>query len=341
MNIMTIDGGTTNTRMTIVDGSGKILYYSRESIGVRDTASSGSISSLKDGLHKMFLSALRETGLDKSAVRCILASGMITSEMGLMELPHLDAPCTSSMLAKNMRRYRDTSVFPSSIPVYFIRGIKNPFDPESGDLVTLDSMDFMRGEETQVVGLLEEPDIRLPACVVILSSHTKFISIDTSCTILGSITTLSGQVFDALTNHTILGKSLPSRSAQPVGEINETIVAHAYSTLNKYGFLRSLLQIRFMDTLLESSTQERQLFTESLLAAEDFRCLSLVGDLYPGSRPNFILIGPPNRCRVYKYILETHMGITPGRVHSITDTQAIDLLSIRGALALAKLASLI
>ncbi len=67
----------------------------------------------------------------------------------------------------------------------------------------------MRGEEeTQVMGLLEHPEFSLPAIVLILSSHTKFIPIDATGMIQGSLTTMSGQIYDAVINHTFVGKSV-------------------------------------------------------------------------------------------------------------------------------------
>jgi len=56
---------------------------------VRDTAVHGSNQALKDGLADLFRRTVEEAGLALSDVRLAITSGMITSELGLLEIPHL------------------------------------------------------------------------------------------------------------------------------------------------------------------------------------------------------------------------------------------------------------
>ena len=341
MNIITIDCGTTNSRIYVVDSNANVLYRASIKVGVRDTVISGSNIALKEALHTLFERALQETKLNVTDICCVLSSGMISSEIGLQEIPHLWSPCNADDLAHNLQPYVDSSVFPPSIPVFFIRGIKNVFDPKTIRLHDIDSLDFMRGEETQIVGLLEDFKISLPCCVIVLSSHTKFISVNAQRTILGSVTTLSGQLYEAIMKETIIGKSLQSEGMEDSNFFDDKIVESAQNEIEKSGFLRGLLHIRFLDTLLHTSVCERHLFAESLLAAEDLHALSSVEKIagYIGS--NFILIGHAQRCRVYDYLLRHMPGNSNCSVHCITDPIEIDLLSIRGALTLAKKAGII
>jgi 2-dehydro-3-deoxygalactonokinase len=341
MNIAIIDCGTTNSRIYIVDSRAHVLYRASIKVGVRDMAISGNNKALKDGLRRLFEHALQETNLQVSDIHCILSSGMISSEIGLLEVPHLWAPCSVDDLARNLQPYVDPSVFPASIPVYFIRGIKNAFDPKTICLRDIDSLDFMRGEETQIVGLLEDSKINLPFCVVVLSSHTKFIPVDAQCTILGSVTTLSGQLYEAILKETIIGKSLLPEGMGDSDFFDAEIVESARNEIEKSGLLRGLLLVRFFDTLLHTSVHERHLLAESLLAAEDMRALPSVEKLAGQLGRNFVLIGQAQRCRVYEYLLRHMPGNSPYIVHTIADPIEIDSLSIRGALALAKKAGII
>ena len=54
MSLATIDCGTTNSRVYIVDEIGTILGKASKKVGVRDTAISGSNATLKDGLTETF-----------------------------------------------------------------------------------------------------------------------------------------------------------------------------------------------------------------------------------------------------------------------------------------------
>ncbi|MHB8807651.1 MAG: 2-dehydro-3-deoxygalactonokinase [Anaerolineaceae bacterium] len=341
MNIVTIDCGTTNSRIYVVDSNAHMLYRASIKVGVRDTAISGSNKALKEALRTLFERALQETKLQVSDICCILSSGMISSEIGLLEVPHLWAPCNVDDLAHNLQPYVDPSVFPTSIPVYFIRGIKNAFDPNTICLHDIDSLDFMRGEETQTIGLLEDSKINLPCCIIVLSSHTKFISVDAQRTILGSVTTLSGQLYNAILKETIIGKSLQSEGMEDSDFFDAKIVESAKSEIERSGFLRGLLLVRFLDTLLHTPVRERHLMIESLIAAEDLHALSSVEKLTGQISRNFVLIGQAQRCRVYEYLLCHMPGNSNCSVHCITDPVEIDSLSIRGALTLAKKAGII
>ena len=87
MYIATLDCGTTNTRLYIVDENANVLTRTSQKVGVRDTAISGSNQVLKDGIRDVFQRAVAEAGISPSDIRCILSSGMITSELGLVEIP--------------------------------------------------------------------------------------------------------------------------------------------------------------------------------------------------------------------------------------------------------------
>ncbi len=123
--IVAIDCGTTNSRVYGVDGKGTVLGRGSRKVGVRDTSITGSRAVLQAGLREAFDEALSNADIGLGKVRCILSNGMITSEIGLKELPHLEAPVSIESLAQHIEEVGDLGVFPPGIPVYFIRGIKN------------------------------------------------------------------------------------------------------------------------------------------------------------------------------------------------------------------------
>lgn len=341
MYLSTIDCGTTNSRVYIVDENGQVLTRASEKVGVRDTAISGSNQVLKDGLQAVFRRALEQASLQETDIACILSSGMITSELGLVEIPHLWAPCSMEELAANLTRVEGLGVFPESIPLYFVRGIKNRFDPKTISIQDVGTLDFMRGEEAQAAGLLAQGDLPLPAIVTILSSHTKFMPIDAERRVLGSVTTLSGQLYEAVLKETFVGKSVRAEDDYDDSEtFDGAIVDHAFDEIERSGLLRSLMYVRFLDTLVHTPWYERKLFAESLLAAEDMRALPQVEELTGMTCDDYVLIGLPRRCQIYAHLLRSK--INPRcRVKMITAEAEIDQLSIHGAIALAKMKGII
>jgi 2-dehydro-3-deoxygalactonokinase len=92
-------------------------------------------------------------------------------------------------------------------PIVLIPGVKNRVERPCLD--TLEQMDFMRGEETQVFGSIDLYGVEVPVTFMFLSSHTKLVDVDQNRRITRSFTTLSGQVFNALRFQTLLASSIP------------------------------------------------------------------------------------------------------------------------------------
>lgn len=340
MYYATIDCGTTNSRVYLVNKNNEIIGQAEKKIGVRDTAIYGNNKKLKEGLSETFFQVLKNANIDLKDVSFAISSGMITSEIGLVEIPHLWAPIGIRELASNITKIHDNSIFPVNIPIYFIRGIKNKYDEAKTTILDVGNLDFMRGEETQVAGLFSLYNIKPPLTVVILSSHTKFIPIDSQKNILGSITTVSGQVYEAIIKETFVGKSVRKDSDFDVENyFNEQIVDSANSWVEKSGFLRSLLLPRFMDVLLKTNWYERKLFVESIIASEDIEAMTQLEENNLALEGTFILIGPAQRTLVYQYLLNKKKSIK--KIIKITNKQNIDKLSINGSLYLAKLAGII
>lgn len=342
MYIATLDCGTTNTRLYIVDENANVITRTSQKVGVRDTAITGNNQVLKDGIRDVFNRAVEEAGIKPTDIHCILSSGMITSELGLVEIPHLWAPCDMRMLAENLTPFHDDSIFPSSVPFYFVRGIKNPFDPKTVSMTEVGTLDFMRGEEAQVAGLLENSEVQLPCYITVLSSHTKFIAVDEKQTVLGSVTTLSGQLYEAILKETFVGKSVRSEDEfDDTDFFNPQIVDNAYNEIVKSGFLRGLMYVRFLDTLVHTPWHERKLFAEAMLAAEDMRALHQTQELTGLTSSSFILIGKTRRCRIYEHLIRKMKSGEKCKIQIIDDEAQIDQLSIRGVISLARKAGIL
>jgi len=338
MYFAVIDCGTTNSRIYLINDSFELVYKLRSNIGVRDTVIKGSKEYLKKGLARLFSEIVKASNIKAGDISFIIIFGMITSEIGLKEIPHLAAPVGLKDLASNLVIDINSKVFPNNCPIIYIRGIKNNFNKENG-FNEMEKLDFMRGEETQVFGLLSTySKITLPVVAVILSSHTKYIYIDKLGRICSSITTLSGQLYEALKNNSSISKSFVIKNENDIKkelkDLDKKIIQFAYNSLNESGFLRSLLMPRFLELLIDTKLSERALFINSVISADDLKALNDFKHFnYNLHECNFVLIVNEIRCKILKYLLENYFQ-TKNKPLCIYDENLIDNLGYQGAISL-------
>lgn len=328
-----IDCGTTNTRIYIVNEQFKIVASDEINVGVRDTSISGSKDKLRNAIHILFDKILEVCGLEKDHVRFAVASGMITSELGLIEIPHLSAPAGIQELSKGIVKTEDGQVLSLGCPVYFIRGIKNSISREKPGLSDLTGMDFMRGEEVQCMGILSETEIRPPCNIVVLSSHTKNIYINENGKIAASCTTISGQLYDALMHATLLGSSLAPTCGEDCRYSREELLQLAMKSVAAEGLGRTVLMARFMQILMKSNYEERRLFVDAAIAADDMK--SFAGMSTRGmDSGNYCLVGKKNRCDLYAEMLRIYFGKNV-KVKKISDKAQIGRVTVTGNMLVA------
>ncbi len=184
---ITVDGGTTNTRIYLLKG-GHVTDSMKLSAGVKS-----GVDALKAELSKQISVMLEKHALKESDVSQVIASGMITSEYGLVSLPHINIPAGKRELHDSMFSITFADITP--IPWSFIRGVKS----NNG---ILDDTDMMRGEETEIMGIIDTFGVN--ALYILPGSHSKHIRVDENGNITDIRTMLSGELFAAVMEHTIL-----------------------------------------------------------------------------------------------------------------------------------------
>jgi 2-dehydro-3-deoxygalactonokinase len=331
-----IDCGTTNSRIYIVNEKKEIVGKSSKKVGVRDVVVQGSNKILKEGLKETFLEAAQNARLKLDDISFAISSGVITSEIGLLEIPHLLAPVSMDELAQNVKKVRSINIFPLDIPVVFVRGIKTTGNIEISNLMNVGKVDFMRGEETQVAGFLSTYNYDLPLSIIFLTSHTKYVSINKKEEIAGSITTLSGQIYEAVIKGTVISKSIGrTDNFDDSGYFDTKIIENACYWVERAGFLRTLLLPRLADVLLKTKWYERKLFLEAAIAAEDMNAINQFQRFGFPKDTDFVIIGENDkRCKIYKYLLQ-RMKLK-GSSEIISDTKSVDMLTINGTIEIAK-----
>ncbi len=261
MVVVTIDSGTTNTRVRVwMDNT--VIADTHENVGVRDTAITGSKATLSTGVKKALDNALSEAGIKESDPMIVIASGMITSNVGLCEVPHLISPAGLAELSKGIVKKIIPEI--SAHPIWFIPGIKSNV-PE----VTIDNcetMDIMRGEETETIGVLSTLDIKGPALIVLPGSHSKFIKVDENNKIVGSATTIAGELLDVITQKTILAGSLEHKFAD---RLEDEYLLKGATFCQDFGLARACFLIRIQDLFSGLTINQRANFLLGIVLCSD------------------------------------------------------------------------
>ncbi len=237
---LAVDGGTTNTRVGLVIDR-VVLAQKKLSYGVKSVNRDTYIRRLRDAM----LQLLGEYRLEEEDVNCVLASGMITSEYGLFELPHLPLPAGLQDLHRAVYPVEISELF--SRPTVFLRGVKSA-DP------SLDAVDMMRGEETEVYGIYRED---LPDAIYVLpGSHSKVIRFDEIGRICEISTMMTGEMLAALSAHTILSDAV----SLSFKTFDGAYLYKGYQNCEAYGLNHALFQTRLLHTQFQTSEEERYSF---------------------------------------------------------------------------------
>lgn len=328
-----IDCGTTTTRVYIVNQNKEIIASGRKKVGVRDTSITGSRDTLRNGLTELFFSVIKENNIQDNDVEFAIASGMITSEVGLIDIPHLIAPAGIKELSAGIKKVTDQGVLPINRPVYFIRGIRNHY-PDNIRAQQLRQVDFMRGEEVQCIGIMNSRDIPYPCNLVALSSHTKIMYINKQRQVEASCTTISGQLFEAIMNSTNIGKSLtPIESEEAGGYSWEELIQIAADCVCNAGLARTMLMPRFLQVLMKTNSTERCTFMDAAIATDDLNSFREMRNSGYDS-DYYLLYGHQSRCEMYSYILKHVFGKNLS-IDSIYKTEELDNLTVTGSIAVA------
>ncbi|MEX2942475.1 2-dehydro-3-deoxygalactonokinase [Serratia fonticola] len=249
MYIITIDTGTTNTRVCAWQDE-RLLAEAACPIGVRDTAISGSTATLMNGVREAVQEAKNLAAIPAAERVVYLSSGMITSNVGLCEIPHLLAPAGLGELAQGMVCANLPEI--AEEPIWFVPGIRN--HDSAVTLGNAEQMDMMRGEETEAIGVLASLDIHGPALIVLPGSHSKFVKIDAQDRIEGCVTTLGGELLDVITRHTILANSLDRQFAQ---EIEAPALLQGANQCRQTGLSRTCFSVRVLDMFSQLTLNQK------------------------------------------------------------------------------------
>ena len=266
-NYITIDGGTTNTRLYLVCDY-KIIDSIKLNIGAKKCAEGNTL--LKNEIKKSINILLNKYDIKEEDITRILASGMITSEFGLCNLEHITTPAGIEELHNSMHEVMINDIS-SFIPFVFIRGVK--YDKEN----VLET-DVMRGEETELFGIIEDFD----SLYILPGSHSKIISTDENGKITYFKTMLTGEMIGALAENTIL-KSAIDLSCE---EIDSDFLKQGFSYCYTNGINDSLFKTRILSSFSHASKTEIYSYFLGVILCDEIKYIlkKYAKNIYIGGR---------------------------------------------------------
>lgn len=322
-----IEMGTSRTRIRFISKDGSVIKDSVSDFGAKNAAIEGSNLVLKKGLHDLVFNMLDEEGLSLDDIENAIAFGMVTADIGLYQVEHVVSPVGFEELADHVVSVVIPEIFEDK-PILLIPGVKNKAEKISFN--NLNELDFMRGEETQVIGLLkdqaERGDFDLPCFFLMLSSYSKLIYIDENRRIAKATTHVTGQLFPGIMQQTFLAGMLPSDFI-PSDLFNEKIFLQGYEFAKKYGFTRALMLIRLSQYFMELSKSDAMALLEGMICCLDMEEMKKFFDDH--SANTIIVAGDSYRLLGYTTALENILGYK-GRIITLEEDE-MNRISIKGA----------
>lgn len=259
--IVTIDMGTTNTRICIWDKSDHLIDYGKYAFGVRDTLTQGGNTWIEARIEQELGQLRDKLMIKQEEIELIIASGMITSNLGIKEVPHLVAPVGMDDLASSTVKYQWNSE--SKLSMYLIPGIKNNAH---------DFPDMMRGEEVEASAIIAKYFKNMPLLILLPGSHNKIVAVDEKGKITKGITTLAGELLSVITKNTILADSLGGLTIEKENVVRE-MMKRGYEDSKKFGLGRTCFNVRLLDKIEHHEKDELKNYLLGAVLESDIKSI--------------------------------------------------------------------
>ncbi len=250
-NYITIDSGTTNTRICLVK-NGKITDVQKFNVGAKKAIGNNEV--LKQTIKQGIKEILEKNNMREDVIKRILASGMITSEFGLVNLPHMKTPIGVGDL--NAMTHETVLEDISSIPFVFVRGVKCQTE-------SFENCDMMRGEEAELMGIFcGEGTYILPG------SHSKIINVDDKGKITNFKTMLTGEMLAALSENTILKDAVCMDA-----DLDNDYLLKGYEFCKQNGINNSLFKVRILKNMFKGNPSQVYSFFLGAVLQDEIKCI--------------------------------------------------------------------
>ncbi|WP_448106780.1 2-dehydro-3-deoxygalactonokinase [Pseudomonas azerbaijanoccidentalis] len=292
--LIALDWGTTSLRAYKLAEDGQVLEQRSLSSGIMQLPKAPRIINGRectDGFELAFDEACGDW-LDAQPDLPVIACGMVGSAQGWREAAYRDTPANVANLGTSLQTVRS------------LRGVDVHIVP--GVIQRSRLPNVMRGEETQVLGVLQNLKGEAGADVLIglPGSHSKWVEVADGC-IVHFDTFMTGEVFAVLSEHSILGRT-QQRGGSFDGEAFDRGVQVALSADGEIGVLSTLFSARSLGLTGELSGAAQADYLSGLLIGHELSALANVQRRRRNSvhLPSIILIGNSQLCTRYSRALD-------------------------------------
>ncbi len=299
--MIAVDWGTSSLRLYQLNAAGRLLEERRAAQGILAC----------QGAFEAVLSQQLAGWEDP----LIVLAGMVGSRQGWMEVSYIECPATLEDVARGMLQLEAPSLPGRSlwvVPGLLFRG------------TTANSADVLRGEETQLLGLLNQNEATRQV-VCLPGTHSKWVLVSLN-RIDSFFTAMTGEVFEVLRTHSLLGRLIPSGT----GPLDHGACRQAVARAREPGgLLHHLFSVRTSGLFGSLTAEQLPSYLSALLIAHEALELPLAAQLRGATVQ---LIGSAPLLEAYALVLrELGIGVA-------THNEA---LAARGAYRLARVRGLL
>lgn len=260
--MIAVDWGTTNLRLYRIADDGAVLETRRSADGT--LASRGRYGEVL---------ATQVAGWDDAE---ILLCGMVGARGGWHELPYLDCPAGLDQLAAQLQPLPVQGL--ESFEGRRLWGVPGLRDQRAGAVP-----DVMRGEESQLAGLLEAL-ARGTHQVCLPGTHSKWVTIDAG-RIVRIRTAMTGELYAVLRRHSVLGALMPAEDGPADAD---AFAAGLRRSMDAGGLLHHLFGVRTTGLFGSIASEALPSYLSGLLVGHELRDGALFEDGAPPPRVHLV-----------------------------------------------------
>ena len=254
---ISVDWGTTNLRVRLVRRSTLQVEEEISSpVGIKSVFEEW--CKTDKNREDFFFSVLdKEISLFQSEIEPkteVIISGMASSTIGIKALPYATFPFkTDGSNVHSERIHSDATPFPCLL----ISGLSS-------------DRDVMRGEETQLIGLVESSDNQHSTLYILPGTHSKHILCNQGM-VINIETFMTGELFEVVSKHSMLRSSIQEgQFGDAEWRAFEDGVCQAY---NEVPFSKALFSIRTNALFHQKTEVENYYYLSGLIIGEELTSL--------------------------------------------------------------------
>lgn len=254
---LSVDWGTTNFRLRLVEKSSQLVIernFAEHGIGELHSQWQHEGGDRENFFLHFLKSRISDLFTEIPDQITIVVSGMASSELGIRPLPYGALPLTNE--GKGIFfEIINHEIFPGAL--LLVSGVCS-------------GSDIMRGEEVQLLGLLDYVKPRGNIIFILPGTHSKHALFDGN-KITGFTTFMTGEFFKVIQEHTIIAKSI--EKPPPDFTDMKAFENGVYESREGISLLNSVFKVRVQEVIGKMDKSENYHYLSGLLIGEELKAL--------------------------------------------------------------------